>query len=59
MNMNERPSALAAYSLDDLPPGVIEVVTDWMRALGTKELTFSVHENKLTIKSTNFFRTTI
>jgi len=59
MSTNGRPSALAAYSLDEVPQGVLEVVTEWMKLLGTKELTFSVHENKVTIKSSVFFRTTL
>jgi hypothetical protein len=59
MSMNGSRAVQAAYTLDNLPSSLIQVVTEWMQAIGTKELTFSLHENKLTIKSTNFYRTTI
>ncbi len=58
MNMNGLPLAREVYLLDDPPDGMIAVVTDWMRAIGTKELTFSVHENKVTIKASTYYRTT-
>ena len=55
---NGRPDMATVYYLKDLPPGVLQVVTEWMQSMGQQELTFSIHENKLTLKGTSFYRTT-
>ena len=56
---NGQPGIATVYALKDLPPGVLQVIAEWMQVMGQQELTFSIHEHKLTLKGTSFYRTTI
>lgn len=38
---------------------VIVALTSWMRFMDIQELTISLHENKVTVKQVNWFRTTV
>lgn len=49
----------STYALQDIPHGVLSTVVEWMQAMNQQELTISISENKVTLKGTSFFRTTI
>ena len=59
MNMNGSTVETAARFCDKVQPAMAQVIAEWMRAVNTTELTFALHENKLTVKSITIFRTTV
>ena len=56
---NGYPKLATVYHLHDLPPGVLQTIVEWMQVMKQQELTISVHEHKVTLKGTSFYRTTI
>lgn len=59
MSTNGSRWAAVPSLLADIPPRVLEDVAVVMRALQASQLTFDLHENRVTVTATSLYRTTV